>query len=78
LGAECRIENLDALRRSQDDAANRRSFSTIVGSLVIGAAIISTGAQTPELKLLSDILFSVASFLGLWLIVKILKSGQFR
>lgn len=72
------IENLDALRRSQDDAANRRSFSTIVGSLVIGAAIISTGAQTPQLKLLSDILFSVASFLGLWLIVKILKSGQFR
>jgi ubiquinone biosynthesis protein len=71
------IQDLDALRRSQDDAANRRSFSTIVGSLVIGAAIISTGAQTPELKLLSDILFGVASFLGLWLIVKILRSGKF-
>jgi ubiquinone biosynthesis protein len=72
------IQDLDALRRSQDDAANRRSFSTVVGSLVIGAAIISTGAQTPQLKLLSNILFGVASFLGLWLIVKILKSGQLR
>jgi predicted unusual protein kinase regulating ubiquinone biosynthesis (AarF/ABC1/UbiB family) len=71
------IDDIDALRRSQDDAANRRSFSTVVGSLVIGAAIISTGAQTPELRLLSDILFGVASFLGLWLVVKILKSGQF-
>lgn len=72
------IQDLDALRRSQDDAANRRSFSTVVGSLVIGAAIISTGAQTPQLQLLSEILFGVASFLGLWLIVKILKSGQLR
>jgi predicted unusual protein kinase regulating ubiquinone biosynthesis (AarF/ABC1/UbiB family) len=71
------IENLEALRRSQDDAANRRSFSTVVGSLAISAAIISTGAPTPELKLLSNILFGVASFLGLWLVVKILKSGQF-
>jgi ubiquinone biosynthesis protein len=73
-----KIEDLDALRRSQVDAANRRSFSTVVGSLVIGAAIISTGAQTPQLKLLSNILFGVASFLGLWLIVKILRSGQLR
>ncbi|MGB8698285.1 MAG: AarF/ABC1/UbiB kinase family protein [Thermosynechococcaceae cyanobacterium] len=72
------IQDLDELRRSQDDAANRRSFSTIVGSLVIGAAIISTGAQTPQLELISNILFGVASFLGLWLIVKILKSGQLR
>ncbi len=72
------IQDLDALRRSQDDAANRRSFSTVVGSLVIGAAIISTGAQTPQLQLLSEILFGVASFLGLWLIVKILRSGQLK
>jgi hypothetical protein len=48
-----------------------------VGALVIGAAIISTGAQTPELKLLSEVLFGAASFLGLWLVVKILRSGQF-
>jgi ubiquinone biosynthesis protein len=78
LSLNVTIQDLDALRRSQDDAANRRSFSTVVGSLVIGAAIISTGAQTPQLQLLSEILFGVASFLGLWLIVKILKSGQLR
>jgi ubiquinone biosynthesis protein len=72
------IENLDSLRRSQDEAANRRSFSTVVGALVIGAAIISTGTHPPQLQLLSDILFGVASFLGLWLVVKIFKSGQLR
>lgn len=72
------VQDLDALRRSQDDAANRRSFSTVVGALVIGAAIISTGSQTPQMRLLSNVLFGVASFLGLWLIVKILRSGQLR
>jgi predicted unusual protein kinase regulating ubiquinone biosynthesis (AarF/ABC1/UbiB family) len=72
-----KIDGLEQFRRSQEDAANRRAFSTVVGALVIGAAIISTGAQTPELKLLSEVLFGAASFLGLWLVVKILRSGQF-
>jgi ubiquinone biosynthesis protein len=71
-----RIEDLDLLRLSLDEAANRRSFSTLVGSLVIGAAIISTAAATPEMQLLSNILFGVASFLGLWTIWKISRSGR--
>jgi ubiquinone biosynthesis protein len=71
-----RIEDLDLLRLSLDEAANRRSFSTLVGSLVIGAAIISTAATTPEMQLLSNILFGVASFLGLWTIWKISRSGR--
>lgn len=72
------INDLDLLRLSLDDAANRRSFSTLVGSLVIGAAIISTAASTPQMQLLSNILFGVASFLGLWLIWKILRSGRLK
>ena len=35
------IKNLDALRRSLDDSANRLSFSIVVGSLIIGAALLS-------------------------------------
>ena len=69
------IPELDGVRRSIDDAANRRSFSTLVGSLVIGAAIISTGQQTPQVQLVSNILFAVASLVGLWLIISILRSG---
>ena len=72
------IPELEGLRRSIDDAANRRSFSTLVGSLVIGAAIVSTGQQTPQVQLVSNILFAVASLTGLWLIVSILRSGQLR
>jgi ubiquinone biosynthesis protein len=78
LRLNLRIQDLDLLRLSLDDAANRRSFSTLVGSLVIGAAIISTAAQTPEMQLLSNVLFGVASLLGLWLIWKILRSGKLK
>jgi ubiquinone biosynthesis protein len=72
------IRELQPLRRSINDSANRLSFSIVVGSLIIGAAIISSNAQTTELSLLSTILFGVASFLGLWLVVSILGSGRLR
>jgi ubiquinone biosynthesis protein len=72
------VQDLDLLRLSLDDAANRRSFSTLVGSLAISAAIVSTAASTPELHLISNILFGVASLLGLWLIWKILRSGRLK
>jgi ubiquinone biosynthesis protein len=72
------IQNLDGIQNSVTDAANRRSFSTVVGSLIIGAAIVSANARTPELQLLSNVLFGAASILGLWLIIKIIRSGNLR
>ncbi len=72
------IRDLDPLRRSVDDSANRLSFSIVVGSLIIGAAIISTNARTSQLSLISNVLFATASFLGLWLIVSILRSGRLK
>ena len=70
------LQGLDGLRRTVDDSANRLSFSILVGSLIMGAAIISTKAQTSELSLLSGVLFAVASFLGLWLIFSTIRSGR--
>lgn len=72
------IEDINGLRRSLDSSANRRSFSTVVGALVIGAAIVSTNATAPQFQILSNILFGAASFLGMWLVVTILRSGQLK
>ena len=72
------VKQLDSLRRSIDDSANRLSFSIVVGSLIMGAAIISANAQTQRLSLINNILFATASFLGLWLIVSILRSGRLK
>jgi ubiquinone biosynthesis protein len=64
------IQDLDGIQHSIGEAANRRSLSTVVGALIVGAAIVAASAQTPQLQLMSNILFGVAGVLGLWLIFK--------
>jgi hypothetical protein len=68
------LNNLDDLRRSIDDSANRLSFSIVVGALIMGAAIISS-QEVSQLYWISTILFTAASLLGVWLIVSILRAG---
>jgi ubiquinone biosynthesis protein len=72
------LRGLDSFRLTMENAANRLSFSILVGSLIMGAAIISTKATTTQLSLVSNILFAAASLLGLWLIISILRSGRLR
>ncbi|NEP72004.1 MAG: AarF/ABC1/UbiB kinase family protein [Okeania sp. SIO2G4] len=72
------LKDLEPLTRSVNKSANRLSFSVVVGSLIIGAAIVTAGSQSSQLSVLSEALFAVASFLGLWLIISILRSGRWR
>lgn len=72
------IRELESLRRSLDDSANRVSFSIIVAALIMGAATISANAQTPQLSLISNVLFAAASLIGFWLIVSIWRSGRLK
>jgi predicted unusual protein kinase regulating ubiquinone biosynthesis (AarF/ABC1/UbiB family) len=72
------LRDLDGLRRSVDDSANRLSFSVVVGSLIMGAALILANDNTGQLFWISSTLFFSASFLGLWLIVSILRSGRLK
>jgi ubiquinone biosynthesis protein len=64
------IQDLDGIQNGINEAANRRSVSTVVAALIVGAAIIAASAPTPQLQLISNILFGVASILGLWLLIK--------
>jgi ubiquinone biosynthesis protein len=72
------VRDLDSLRRSVDDSANRLSFSIVVGALTIGAAMLLANDSTGRLFWISFTLFISASFLGLWLIVSILRSGRLK
>ncbi len=67
------IQGLDDLRRSMDAASNRQAFSLVVAALIIGAAIVATGRQSPEGQILSIVLFVAASFFGLWLLFSIVR-----
>ncbi|NCJ08331.1 AarF/ABC1/UbiB kinase family protein [Synechococcales cyanobacterium C] len=68
----------EPLRRTLDSAANRLSFSIVVGALIMGAATVVSQAQTTQLNWISNALFIAACLLGLWLLVSILRSGQLR
>ena len=72
------VKEIEPLRRSMDDSANRLSFSIVVGSLIIGAAIISSSSQSLQMSVVTDVFFAAASFLGLWLVISILRSGRLR
>ena len=72
------LRDFDLLRVGIDDSANRLSFSIIVGSLIMGAAIISSSETSNQFSLISNILFTAASVLGLWLVVSILRSGRLK
>lgn len=72
------LRDLDGLRLTIDDSANRLSFSILVGSLIMGAAIVTSREQSSELYWLSTVLFVAASLLSLWLIVSIVRSGKLR
>ncbi|NET10231.1 MAG: AarF/ABC1/UbiB kinase family protein, partial [Symploca sp. SIO2B6] len=72
------LKDLDGVRLTIDDAANRLSFSILVGALIMGAAIVTSNQQTSQLYWVSIALFIAASFIGLWLIISILRSGRLR
>ncbi|TVQ08476.1 MAG: AarF/ABC1/UbiB kinase family protein [Leptolyngbya sp. DLM2.Bin27] len=72
------IQGLDDLRRSLDDASSRQSFSIVVAALIVGAAIVATGRQSPQGQILSIVLFASASFFGLWLLFSIVRPRRRR
>jgi len=72
------VRDMDGLRRSLDDSANRLSLSVLVGGLIMGAAITLSKGGTGLLFWVSAVLFFSASFFGLWLIVSVLRSGRLR
>ncbi len=72
------IGGADALRRSIERAANRRTFGTVLSALIIGTAILASTQARAQVQVLSDILFVAAAVLALWLLISILRSGTLR
>ena len=66
------LHELDPLRRSLDGSANRLSFSIVFAALILGAAIVAANAQ------LSSLLFTIASAVGAWLLLDIVRTTWFR
>lgn len=76
LKLQLSIPDLNLISQSIDAAANRRTLSTVISGLIVGAAIISTAQQTPQLKLINEIFFVMASLMGIWLVISLIRSSK--
>ncbi len=71
-------QGLDAMLAAQHKISNRLAFSIIIAALLIGSALIVI-SQTPPLfygiSVIGIIGFLAASFMGIWLLIAIIKKG---
>ena len=75
-----RHEELDGLEQHLDRASNRLSLSLIIAAVVVGSSLMMSadiGPRYDGIPVLGLAGYLVASFLGLWLVVAILRSGKF-
>ena len=73
------LKNMENMLATHDQISNRISFSIIIAALIIGSALIVI-SKTPPLfygiSLIGIIGFLAAAFMGLWLLVAIIKKGK--
>jgi len=70
---------LDTFMREMDRSSNRLTFGLIISALVIASALVITSGVKPLIygyPAIGILGFLVASFLGLWLVIQILRSGK--
>ncbi|MEW6613682.1 MAG: ABC1 kinase family protein [Pseudomonadota bacterium] len=80
LALRLRHEQLDEVQQHIDRAGNRLSLSLIIAALLIGSSLVMAFHSGPHYRgipLLGLVGYLLASALGLWWAVAILRSGKF-
>jgi ubiquinone biosynthesis protein len=70
---------LDKLIRDMDRSSNRIAFSLVVSAIILSSAIMHAAGVGPKIfgmSVLANISFIAAFFLGLWLLISIIRSGR--
>lgn len=73
------MKDLDKMLSTHDQISNRISFAIIIASLIIGSALIVISNMPPlfyGISVIGLIGFLAAGFLGIWLLVAIIKKGR--
>jgi len=73
------LKDLDKMLATHDQISNRISFAIIIAALIIGSALIVISRMPPMvygISLIGLIGFLAAGFLGIWLLVAIIKKGR--
>ncbi len=73
------MKDLDKMLSTHDQISNRISFAIIIAALIIGSALIVISNMPPlfyGISVIGLIGFLAAGFLGIWLLVAIIKKGR--
>lgn len=73
------MKGLDVFLRTMDQVSNRLSFSIIIAALIIGSAYLLAYSTPPlfyGVSLVGMLGFCAAAFLGIWLLIAILRKGM--
>jgi ubiquinone biosynthesis protein len=73
------IKNLSKSVNDLNKMVNRMVFGLVASSLIIGSSYIlssNVGPKIYDISIIGILGFSIAAFMGLWLIISILKSGK--
>ncbi len=73
------ISGLDKLIKDMDRSSNRVAFAVVLGAIILSSAIMhatGTGPKIYGLSALGMITFAGAVFLGIWLLISIIRSGR--
>jgi ubiquinone biosynthesis protein len=73
------MKDLDKMLATHDQISNRISFAIIIAALIIGSALIVISNMPPlayGISVIGLIGFLTAGFLGVWLLVAIIKKGR--
>ena len=79
LSFNINIQGLEKMLHTQDQTSNRISFAIIIAALILGSAIVINSKVPPMLFGVSVIGiagFTAAAFMGIWLIVAIIRKGR--
>ncbi|UCG77289.1 MAG: AarF/ABC1/UbiB kinase family protein [Nitrospirota bacterium] len=73
------VKELDRLTRDIDKSTNRLSFSVVIASIILSSAILTQsdiGGRVFGVPMFGVLGFSFAFFMGIWLIISIIRSGR--
>jgi len=79
LSFKIKIEGLDKILNTQDQTSNRVAFAIIIAALILGSAILINSKVPPiffNVSVIGIAGFIAAAFMGIWLLVAIIRKGR--
>jgi ubiquinone biosynthesis protein len=79
IGIKMTLHGLDQLIRDMDRSSNRIAFALVISAIILSSAILFMSGKGPSfygMPIFGFLGFGFAFFLGVWLVVSIIRSGR--